>query len=735
LQVLHKHVRPVVTNGQAIAVGPMAATERMNLAIMLPLRNQADLTGLLNRLYDPSSPDYHHFLSVAEFTDRFGPTEQDFQGVVDFARANGFTVTDTPVNRLLVDINGTVDQIQRAFHVNMMMYKHPTENRNFHSPDREPSLALSVPISHIAGLNDFSIPRRHLSRRPEGRVVRPNAGGSGPQGSFQPSDMRAAYYGGTALTGSGQSVAMFEFDGYNIADVNGDLGSQTNNVSIVNILIDGASAASDGNDGEQALDIAQAIGMAPGLASIRVYIAPINTSIGVGDVDEFNKIATDNLSKSISCSWGWTPEDHTANDPIFQQLAAQGQTLFVASGDSGPFTGSNAKDFSFPAEDPFVVAVGGTDLTTNGAGGPWQSESAWVDSGGGPSDDGFALPSYQQGIANSSNGASNTIRNVPDVAGEANFDNILCSNGSCTFNQTGGTSYAAPRWAGFIALVNQQSVANGNSTVGFINPAIYSIGKGANFNSDLHDITTGNSKNSAGKTFNAVIGYDLVTGWGSPNGQALIDALAGAVAPVVGDFSITATPASATVTAGAGTSYSATVTGSGGFNSSVGLTVSGLPTGASASFSPASVTGSGSSTLSVSTSTTTPAGTYTLTVTGTVGSLVHSTSVTLVVNPAPVPDFTISVSPTTLAVRRGTSGSYTVTITGVNGFSGGVSLTVSGQGSRVTTSFNPTSVTGSGTSTLSVRVSSRASTGNRTLTIKGTSGSLSHSTSATLTIQ
>jgi hypothetical protein len=206
-------------------------------------------------------------------------------------------------------------------------------------------------------------------------------------------------------------------------------------------------------------------------------------------------------------------------------------------------------------------------------------------------------------------------------------------------------------------------------------------------------------------------------------------------APVIGDFSVSATPASQTVTAGGGTSYTATVTGSGGFSGVVNLTASGLPTGASASFSPTSVTGSGSSTMSVSTSAATPAGTYTLTITGTSGSLVHSTTVTLVVNPAPAPDFTISDSPTSITVVRGNTGTSLITISAVNGFTGTVNLTATGQGSRVTTTFNPTSVTGSGTSTLSVRVNRRATTGTRTITITGTSGSLSHSTTLTLTIQ
>jgi hypothetical protein len=202
------------------------------------------------------------------------------------------------------------------------------------------------------------------------------------------------------------------------------------------------------------------------------------------------------------------------------------------------------------------------------------------------------------------------------------------------------------------------------------------------------------------------------------------------------DFSIAASPASQTVTQGGGTSYTATVTASGGFTGVVSFSVSGLPSGASASFNPTSVTGSGASTLSVSTSSTTPAGTYTVTITGTSGTLSHSTTVKLVVNPVGgVPDFTISVSPASLNVTRGNTGSYTVTIGAVNGFTGSVGLSVSGLGSRVTGTFSPTSVTGSGTSTISVTAARNASRGARTITITGVSGSLSHSTTATLNVQ
>lgn len=204
-------------------------------------------------------------------------------------------------------------------------------------------------------------------------------------------------------------------------------------------------------------------------------------------------------------------------------------------------------------------------------------------------------------------------------------------------------------------------------------------------------------------------------------------------APVVGDFAVSATPASQTVQAGNGTSYTTTITPSGGFTGTVNLSASGLPAGASASFAPASITGgSGSSTLTVSTTAATAAGTYTLTITGASGTLSHSTTVTLVVTaPPPAPDFTISASPASLTLGRGTSGSYTVTIGALNGFTGTVSLSVSGLPRGATASFNPTSVAGSGTSTLTINVTRRSSS---TLTITGTSGTLSHSTTVRLIV-
>jgi hypothetical protein len=203
-------------------------------------------------------------------------------------------------------------------------------------------------------------------------------------------------------------------------------------------------------------------------------------------------------------------------------------------------------------------------------------------------------------------------------------------------------------------------------------------------------------------------------------------------APPPPDFSLSASPSSQTVAPGASTSYTATVTSSGGFTGTVTFSSGGLPAGAGASFNPASVAGSGSSTMTVTTSGTTPPGSYPLTITGTSGSLVHTTSVTLIVSSATA-DFSLSATPSSQTVARKASTSYTVTVTPSGGFTGTVALSVSGLPSGgATASFSPPSVNGSGNSTLTVTAGNQK--GTFTLTITGTSGSLQHNTSVTLTV-
>jgi hypothetical protein len=544
-QFLKGHVPAVVSRLQPTGLLPV--TNRLNLAIGLPLRNQQALDDLLQQIYDPASPNYHHYLTPEQFTEQFGPTEQDYQAVIAFAQANGLTVTTTYGTRLLLDVSSPAASVEKAFNVTIRVYRHPTENRTFYAPDIEPSVDSALPILDVSGLDNYRRPHpRNLIIQPSSNapVAVPKAG-SGPNGRYFGNDFREAYAPGVTLRGSGQTVGLVEFDGYYPTDITNYEGhAGFTNVPLQNVLLSGFSGTptSDTNAvAEVSLDIEMAIAMAPALAKVVVFEGNPNPN-DFNPIDVLSSMATNNSIKQLSCSWGWNGGPNGSIDTIFQEMAAQGQSFFNASGDSDAFTaGANSTNgvdnplvFGSPSSSTNITQVGGTTLTTSG--GNWSSETVWnwgydsnadgyVGSSGGISSY-YSIPSWQTNIDMTTNHGSTTMRNIPDVALTADNIYVYYNNGhKATF---GGTSCAAPLWAGFTALVNQQAVAGGRPVVGFINPAIYAIGKSTNYTADFHDITTGdNTWSSSPTNFYAVPGYDLCTGWGTPAGQSLIDALTG----------------------------------------------------------------------------------------------------------------------------------------------------------------------------------------------------------------
>jgi subtilase family serine protease len=743
LPSLTRHVREVTRTGEAKPIGQLPANQVMNLDVVLTLSDQAGLDSFLAKLYDPASPSYRHFLTVPEFTERFGPSQADYDTVLGFAKANGFAVVGGTRDGMDVQIKGPVSAVQSAFHVTMRTYQHPTESRTFYAPDREPTTNLRFPLWHISGLDNYSIPHPMLVKKsdyakahgiaPEA-VVSHATTGSGPSASFLGSDMRAAYYGGTALTGAGQNLGLFEYLGTDLTDLSTYFknAGQTNSVPITLLSTDGTStscvdtrAGGDCDDTEQTLDMTQAIGMAPGLASLVVYVGSTDTAI-ISAMTTHSPLPT-----TIGCSWGWTPADPSTLDPYFQKMSAQGQNFFAASGDSSTWSSSNE---AWPADDANVVSVGGTDLVTASAGGAWKSETAWADSGGGISPDGIAIPSWQKlaGVINSSNKGSTTLRNGPDVSANANFTFYVCADQTtCTANEYGGTSFAAPMWAGYIALVNQQLAANGDATIGFINPTIYAQNVTSSYAADFHDIVSGTSG-----SYSAVAGYDLVTGWGSPNGTGLINALAPTSKNPA--FTISAAPTAVSVVRGGAGTSTITTAVSGGFASAIALSATGQPAGVTVSFNPSSIAapGSGTSTMTMTVASTTATGTYSLTVSGTGGGITHTASVSLTVTAAATPAFAISAAPTAVSVAQGSAGTSTITTAVSGGFSSAIALSATGQPAGVTVSFNPASIAapGSGTSTMTITVASTAVAGTHTLTITGSGGGITHTVAVSLTV-
>ena len=536
---LPAHVPDLVA--QANLVGRSPAQENVSLALTLPLRNEAQLDALLQRLYDPNDALYGQFLTSAQFVARFAPTQADYDAVAAYARAQGLTVTGTHPNRLVLDVVGTAQTVENAFGLKLKQYRLP-EGRVFRAPDSNPAIpaALAGKLQGVVGLDTATVWHPHNIRKtidplaflnqPVDLSFHPNVTGSGPNGGLSPSDIKTAYnLNSVTQNGSGQTLGLFELDGYKATDITGyESKFSLPAVPLQNVLVDGSKGTAGSGADEVTLDIELQIALAPGASKIYVYEAP-NSSAGV--VDTYNKIASDNLAKSISTSWGSAEASGsttTSESNAFKQMGTQGQSIFAAAGDSGAYDNGTSLSVDDPASQPNVTGVGGTKLTTSGAGGPYSSETTWNGGsianggGGGGISKVWTLPSYQSGVATTANKGSSTYRNVPDVSLDADPNNGYAIYVNGAWNVYGGTSCAAPLWSAFTALVNQKLAASGKA-VGFANPALYAIRTGANYTADFHDI----ADNSTNLYYPAVSGYDLATGLGTFNGANLLADLTG----------------------------------------------------------------------------------------------------------------------------------------------------------------------------------------------------------------
>lgn len=723
-ETLSGHVPGVVAG--LTPKGRLPATNNLQLAIGLPLRNEAGLDELLRQLYDPRSTNFHKFLTPPEFTARFGPAEQDYQAVIKFAEANGLTVTGTHGNRVVLDVEGSASNVEQAFQITLRAYRHPTEARDFFAPDSEPSVPANLRVTSIEGLSDYSLPRR-ATRRVKAAKVRPlSFNGSGPNQEYAGNDFRNAYVPGTALNGAGQMVALLEYSDYfplditNYENIVGATVGTTNYVPLTNVVV-GSSTPGTANNGEVALDIEMAIAMAPKLSRVIVYEKKsLSSSL-------LNRIATDNLAKQVSSSWlvgAWSSSTATTYDNILKNMAAQGQSYFQSSGDGDAYTGAHPLDSgtTVPADSPYGTIVGGTTLTMNGSGGSWSSEMVWNynnvsgyanwGSGGGISSYYTNMPSWQTNVSMANNDGSTTNRNIPDVALTA--DNIFVSYNNGDDSGTYyfmGTSCAAPLWAGFCALVNQQSVGyNPTNFVGFLNPALYTIAAGTNYTVCFHDITTGNNigTNTAG-LFNAVAGYDLCTGLGTPNGTNLINALA----PLSLPFFITQ-PSSQTVTNGTSVTFSTTVAGQSPLSCQWQFNGTNLPAGGN-------ISGTVSNVLSITAAMTNNSGNYSLIVTNSYGSV---TSGIAVLNVGFTPAF--SAQPTNLTILSGSNAVFNAT-------AGGSTPLVYQWRKNGTNLVNGAGISGAASNVLTLAAVTTNSSGNYNLSVTNSFGAITSSV-ATLTV-
>jgi subtilase family serine protease len=528
---------------QARLLQAATTNQQLNLSIGLQLRNQADLDSLLNAIYDPQSLQYHQFLTPEQFNQSFAPTSDQVQQVVAFLQSQGLTITSIAPNNLLIDATGTVAQAQQTFNTQINTYQ--LGSRTFYANATAPTLpgSISQLITSISGL-DNSIQYRPLYQRAHSyrqsilkhltkRLSHNNL--AGPTSGYGPKDLTGAYnltpLQSAGILGDNQTVALFELDGYQPNDVaqylqNYNLGNPNTN----NVLVDGFNGSAGQGAIEVELDMEVVAAMAPHANQI-IYEGP-NTTQGLNDT--YNKIVTDNKAQIVSTSWGLC-EASSGNaelqtlDTIFKQGAAQGISIFAASGDSGAYDcGDTNLAVDSPAGDPYVTGVGGTNLQLNA--GAYGSESVWSNpgntqrgpkgaGGGGGISSTFKQPAWQTGPG-VHNQYSNGFRQVPDISADADTATgyaMYCTvtNAGCPASgwiSVGGTSASAPLWAGSVALVNQYLQAQGKKRIGFANPALYGLFNAQQQFPAFHDITTGNNL-----FYPATSNYDLASGIGSPD--------------------------------------------------------------------------------------------------------------------------------------------------------------------------------------------------------------------------
>lgn len=442
---------------------------------------------------------------------------------------------------------GSANAVETAFNLHLLNYK-STEGNLFYASDTEPSVPADIAnvISGVVGLDNAHAPKPNSQWIPMSSASRPmpQIAGSGP-GGLSPQDIQNAYSSignPSNFPGGGETLGLFEQDGYNASDVNAYVSyfsSYEHSVwnttpPLQAVSVDGFSnyPHTYGGGLEVTLDIELQIALASLAKKIIIYETP-NTQQGT--IDGYNRIASDNQAKEISSSWG-QPEQNlsssfrSAENHAFQQMAAQGQSIYVASGDGGAYANGSTLSVQDPASQPFVVSVGGTELQSIYP----ISETTWMGtlsgvsknrggSGGGISTV-WSIPNYQQPVITYASLGSTTMRNVPDVALNSSYNSPYAVYYQGAWGGVFGTSCAAPLWAAYTADVNAIRVAGYQylggvkPRLGFMNPVLYKIGQGTRYEPtnpywgpDFNDIADGSNN----LYYPAVTGYDLATGWGS----------------------------------------------------------------------------------------------------------------------------------------------------------------------------------------------------------------------------
>lgn len=507
---------------EAKLLGPADAAERVEITVRLRPKSALDRSQS-GGVEEDRAPGTRTYLTRDEYATAYGADPADIQKVEQFAHAHGLVVVSSDAARRSVVLSGDVKSLNAAFGVSLQRFEHDGGTyRGRTGPIRVPS-DLAAAVQGVFGLDDRPQADPHFQR-----YVPALGRGARTAASFTPLALAGLYKFPKGLDGTGQCIGIIELGGgFRPKDLTAYFASLRLPVPNVKaILVDHAHnrpTNASSADAEVMLDIEVTAALAP-KASIAVYFAP-NTNQGF--LDAITTAVHDNVNKPsvISISWGsaeanWSAQSMTQFDQAFQAAAAMGVTVCCAAGDNGSADGltDGRVHVDFPASSPYALSCGGTKLIASGR--TISSEVVWNEgptsaTGGGVSGF-FPLPGYQTNAnVPSISGSSQTGRGVPDVAADADPATgyqVLVDGQSFVI---GGTSAAAPLWAGLIALMNQKL----SHPVGFLNPLLY----GSLANSGVvNDITSGNNG-----SYSATPGWDPCTGWGSPNGATLLQALGG----------------------------------------------------------------------------------------------------------------------------------------------------------------------------------------------------------------
>jgi kumamolisin len=508
-----------------VAISALDDKAKMEVVLALPLRDPVGAQNLADAVSDPRSPLYGHYITPAQFAERFGADAATYEYLRNWAANAGFEVGPRSSARTTIALTGTAHQFAALFSTRFGTFA--TAAHGDGQVTLTPPKLPDVLVGRVSGVIGLSFAQRYapLFHLPAGSHA--NVGTGFKNSGYAPTDIRTAYsIPAQTNTAKTETVGLFEQGGYVVKDLTTyETQYKLPAVPVTVVKVNNSSTgAVFGVLPEDMLDLDVLVGLNPNLAGIRMYVDE-KGSFQSELLAALDQMASDDLCKVISISYGQIESSQgtsaiQAENTALLQLKSQGQTVFASSGDSG----ADNLNVSDPASQPNITAVGGTTMNTATAGGPWASETAWVDGGGGISAV-WSIPSFQvvNGVSvAAANGGSSTFRNVPDVAADADPNtgySIYCPGLDCEdigWGAVGGTSLASPIWGAMMSIVNSDRVNMGLPRLGYFDPTVYSL---AEVGTGFHDITVGNN-GSPGYT--AGPGYDNATGWGSINLSAFL---------------------------------------------------------------------------------------------------------------------------------------------------------------------------------------------------------------------